>query len=984
MQDRASQHPDSSDAIVSDAMVSDAIASDTASSALIDVLERIPNTFFAWMRADGLVTRVSPSVENVLGLTGAEYAAQVVELIHPEDRRAAGGAAGAVRDDPSRGATVAIRIRGADGNWRIFDAHVVNALDDPDVEAIVWMLTDKTDRYREESLVRAEEERFRLMVEYSYDLYLVIDDDFEIAWANQRLTSMTGYSHDEVVGRPIIDYVHHDDVAQIQVELQKLLDADATYETITLRARCADGSWIWVEVVGLHRVDEDIDEVVPRQLLGGSLICVRDITTRRKERLALESAEQRFRALVENSGDVILLLDDEFTVTYTSPSMLTVFGYPPEEITTTNGIKWVHPEDMVRLATILDNLLAVSGRQHFDMCRVRRADGQWRWAEVTITSYLDDPAVRGIVANLRDVTVRVEAEQAARRLLDIFETTNDYVVVLSATGEILHLNAAGRQILGVDPSGPVPATPDDGLLAPHEIDRLTTTIYEILDKTDSWNGEFELQMADGSTTPMLTQVMAHRGEDGEVEFHSVSMRDMSDRKEFEARLAHQATHDALTGLPNRTLLIDRLSVAVAHARRRRTTVGVLFLDLDHFKIINDSRGHSTGDALLKEISERLATTLRPDDTVARFGGDEFVVLCNELSDPAEAVAVGERIEEIFTRPFILDGTEVFISVSIGISFLDKTTSDADQKVTPTAVAEQLIREADAAMYRAKDRGRSQMAIFDESLRATTIQRLELDTALRYALDRDEFVVHYQPIFDLKTGKVSGVEALVRWQHPKYGLLTPDNFIPLAEDTGMIIPLGRIVLEKACRQIVEWQSVHSQLAPLSLAVNISGRQLAHPTLIPDLERVISSSGIDPSHLDLEITESLLMDDVEFSFETLTKLKRLEVNIAVDDFGTGYSSLSYLRSFPVDYLKIDRSFVSGLSQHHGDEAIVIAIIGLAKTLGLMTVAEGVETSDQLTRLRQHGCDFAQGFHLSIPLPPEHIHEILGTSAEIPRFT
>lgn len=789
---------------------------------------------------------------------------------------------------------------------------------------------------------------------------------------------MTGYDFADVAGTPIADYIHHDDVDAAEAELYKVLDGQTPEGPIMLRVRRADDSWIWVEVVGLYRTDDwEGDEIVAQQLIGGSLVCVRDVTARRNEKLTLEKAEQRFRALVENSGDVTLLLDANFTVTYTSPSMFSVFGYQPEEITSSAGMTWVHPDDIANLASHLNELLNIPEHQYHDTCRVKRADGQWRWAEVTITSYLDDPAVEGVVANLRDVTGRVEAERSAKRLLDIFETTNDYVVILSPEGEILHLNAAGKQILGVDETGPIPTTPSDGLLAPHELDRLATAIYKILETADTWTGEFELKMADGTTTPMLTQVLTHRDLTNEIGFFSVSMRDMSDRKEFEAQLAHQATHDSLTGLPNRTLLLDRLSVAIARARRSGATVGVLFLDLDHFKIINDSRGHSTGDTLLKDIAGRLSRVLRPDDTVARFGGDEFVILCGDLAGPDDAINLGERIEAIFSEPFFLDGTEVFVGASIGISFLDKSAEHEDGEAALRVVAEGLIREADAAMYRAKDRGRGQIAVYDQSLRATTIHRLELDTALRYALERDELVVHYQPVFDLATGKIAGTEALVRWQHPKYGLLSPDNFIPLAEDTGLIIQLGHIVLEKACRQLTDWHEQYPELGPFTMAVNISGRQLSSPSLIPDLKNVVEITGINPAHLDLEITESLLMDDVEFSFEALTQLKELGFNIAVDDFGTGYSSLSYLRSFPVDHLKVDRSFVSGLSRHQGDEAIVVAIIRLAQTLGLKTVAEGVETADQLKRLRHHGCDFAQGFHLAIPMPPEHIGEIIGLS-------
>ena len=441
------------------------------------------------------------------------------------------------------------------------------------------------------------------------------------------------------------------------------------------------------------------------------------------------------------------------------------------------------------------------------------------------------------------------------------------------------------------------------------------------------------------------------------------LRDISERKAFEERLEHQATHDPLTGLPNRTLLLDRLAMAVARARRHQTTLAVLFLDLDHFKVVNDSRGHTLGDRLLAQIAQRLTRALRPDDTVARFGGDEFVILSEDLDDEAHAIEAAERIQRVLEDVFTIDGTEIYVAASVGISFFhrDPQIATTDEEVTP----EVLLREADAAMYRAKERGRGQVTVFDETLRSRNVRRLDIETSLRRALESDELQVHYQPILDLTTGRVRHLEALVRWQHPDRGLLLPAEFVPIAEETGLIVPLGRSVLETACRDLARWRREHPTLSEVSVSVNISGRQLADRSLVDDLEAVIASTGVEPESIVLEITESLLMDDVEFSHQTLARLKRLRVQLAVDDFGTGYSSLSYLRSFPVDLLKVDQSFVAGLGAEDGDEAIVAAIIRLAHTLGLEAVAEGVETPAQLARLRALGCNLAQGFYLARPM-------------------
>jgi predicted signal transduction protein with EAL and GGDEF domain len=368
--------------------------------------------------------------------------------------------------------------------------------------------------------------------------------------------------------------------------------------------------------------------------------------------------------------------------------------------------------------------------------------------------------------------------------------------------------------------------------------------------------------------------------------------------------------------------------------------------------------------LLIAIASRLQTALRPADTVARFGGDEFVVLCEDLTNQHDAIAIAERVNEAISGPFVIDDVEVFVGVSIGIAFPDD--NDADP--------ETLIRDADAAMYQAKDRGRARWVIFDNAMRASAVDRLDIENALRRALDRRELRVFYQPMINLSSGRITGVEALLRWEHPERGLLLPGDFITVAEETGLIVPIGSWVLDHACRQVQRWQASIPDLSPLVLAVNLSGRQLGHPRLVEDVARVLRDTGIEPNNVELEITESVLMDDVEMSEETLGRLKTLGVKLVVDDFGTGYSSLSYLRRFPVDVLKVDQSFVDGLGHDTGDSAIVTAVVTLAHTLGLHAVAEGVETTDQLSELRRLDCDTAQGFYFARPANGYDVGELL----------
>jgi diguanylate cyclase (GGDEF)-like protein/PAS domain S-box-containing protein len=446
----------------------------------------------------------------------------------------------------------------------------------------------------------------------------------------------------------------------------------------------------------------------------------------------------------------------------------------------------------------------------------------------------------------------------------------------------------------------------------------------------------------------------------------LNSRDVSERRVLEDQLKHQAFHDPLTKLPNRALFTDRLEHALARRGRRGTSVAVLFLDLDNFKVVNDSLGHQAGDRLLVVLAERLQVGLRPEDTVARVGGDEMAILLEDVETIGEVAEIASRIQQRLGAPVRLEGREVFTTVSIGVAL---STIDHDRP-------EHLLRDADVALYRAKAQGKARHAIFDPSMDAQAMERLELETDLRYAVERDELRVYYQPIVDLESGRICEVEALIRWQHPLRGMIPPLQFIPLAEETGLIIPIGRWILCEAARQTRIWQQEHPTLPPLTLSVNISARQLQHPTLIAEIDGVLRETGLDPTTLRLEITESVVMEDAESTSVTLRALKGLGIELAIDDFGTGYSSLSYLNRFSVDAVKIDRSFVSEMGTSSRDATIIRAIIALAKSLQLSVTAEGIETNEQLRQLQDLGCNRGQGYLLAKPLPPEAIPGLLPT--------
>lgn len=452
-----------------------------------------------------------------------------------------------------------------------------------------------------------------------------------------------------------------------------------------------------------------------------------------------------------------------------------------------------------------------------------------------------------------------------------------------------------------------------------------------------------------------------------------SSRDISERKSFEAQLTYQAFHDPLTNLPNRALFMDRLQHALEGARRRETCVAVLFVDLDNFKVVNDSVGHQKGDKLLTALAERLQGCLRRADTLARLGGDEFTVLLEDVNDEHDAIRVVERIVEQLRRPFTLDNHELFVTASIGIALSSSGELAGDD----------ILGDADVAMYRAKTTGKAHYELFEQSMSTRAVERLTLETDLRRAIERGELKAYYQPVVQLETEMIYGVEALVRWAHPQRGLVSPSEFIPVAEDSGLILPIGWWVFEQACHQARVWQTKYPTDPPLTVSVNLSTKQFFHTDLVQEITRILGESGLEPASLELELTESLMMQEAE-SVDKLRQLKDLGVKLAIDDFGMGYSSFAYLKRFPFDTLKIDRSFVAKLGRDPEATAIVRAIVTLAKTLHLGVVGEGIETKEQLNRLRALGCDLGQGFYFAKPLPSDAMDSLFAISTSASRLS
>jgi diguanylate cyclase (GGDEF)-like protein/PAS domain S-box-containing protein len=574
------------------------------------------------------------------------------------------------------------------------------------------------------------------------------------------------------------------------------------------------------------------------------------------------------------------------------------------------------------------------------------------------------------------LTAEIQRRSSEARFASLVQNSSDLITVVGADATITYQSPSSEHVLGYTPQELL-GTRFDRLVAPQDAGHLLRLLADgaAYARRDGEVIECTLCHRDGGMRQfeiLHTDLLSDEHVRGIV----LNARDISERKAFEEQLAHQAFHDPVTNLPNRALFVERVRHAISRARREGSELGVIFLDIDDFKTINDSLGHGAGDAALIDVAMRLSSSIRSSDTAARFGGDEFVVLLEDLEGTDTAVEVAERILEDLRQPLTVAGKELVVRGSIGISILDGSSA---------ASADELIRDADAAMYIAKRDGKGGYRLFEPEMHAGVLARLELRADLQRALENGQFDLYYQPIVKLADNRVAGMEALLRWRHPERGLVVPGEFIPFAEETGLIVPIGRWVLHEACRQAIAIQRLladeHGELeegqAPLYMCVNLSVKQLQHSDVIADVRDALADSGLQPGLLTLEITESMLIDDPEIAVVKLEELRALGVRIAMDDFGTGYSSLSYLSRFPVDVIKMDRSFLRPESTREAAD-LSSAVVALGSSLALEVVAEGIELDEQLKRLRELGCELGQGFHFAHPMESEHVLDYLAGSA------
>jgi diguanylate cyclase (GGDEF)-like protein/PAS domain S-box-containing protein len=663
---------------------------------------------------------------------------------------------------------------------------------------------------------------------------------------------------------------------------------------------------------------------------------------------------------IEQSPFGIIVMDLDGKVEYCNRGFMELSGFAHADIIGVTPHPWNPSETTEAIYRSLLSQQPIGDRWNGDV-QSRRKDGSIYWERQVVSTLRDaEGQTTHLIVVKEDVSDRKlrRADYAQTRHLHekaLASSSNGIMITRSDADDhsIVYVNPAFERITGYRADEVMGLegrflVRDD--LAQPDLEHIRAALREKREGTATLRN----YRKDGSLFWNELHIAPVRDLTGGATTHFVSViNDISERVRYQHALEYQANHDSLTGLANRNLLNDRIEQAIAWAKRNGQVMGVMLLDLDHFKLINDASGHSAGDALLKEVANRLTACVRETDTVARLGGDEFVILLTDVPQPGDVDRIAEKILSALSRPTEVDGRDVFVTASIGVSLYPR---DGDH-------GEILLRYADMAMYRVKEHGRNSVRQFIPEMGSTAISRLDMEAAMRRGLERGEFVLHYQPKIDIQTQRVVGAEALVRWQHPQIGLVHPIEFIRIAEETGLILPLGEWVIAEACRQQVLWQK--QGLPPLKIAINMSARQFRQDELTDRIAAIFASTGVNPTLIILELTESMVMHDVDSTLLSLRALKNLGVSLSLDDFGTGYSSLSYLRRFPIDELKIDRSFVNDIHTNPDDAAIAGAIIAMARSLGLMVVAEGVENKEQADLLSTMGCNQVQGYYFARPL-------------------
>jgi diguanylate cyclase (GGDEF)-like protein/PAS domain S-box-containing protein len=925
------------------------------------------------LRAVGTVRYQSPSVERILGYRPEEMVGKnVFDYVHPDDLERVEMAFAEGLIDPKRRPSVEYRCRHKDGSWVWLESVGTNLLDDPGVGEYVVNSRNVTERKGAEERLREAEERYRNLVEQIPAVtYIdrVTDGLDEPLYTSPQIERMLGYTPEEWQTEKLWPKRLHPE------DRERILAADERFEKgeeerfgEEYRLLAKDGSVVWVR-----------EEAVVVRGEGGEPLYWQGVIFDTTERKEAEDVIRRSEASLTQSQRIAHLGTWEWDVRSDevrwSDETYRIYGFAARQFVPTLEVflDVVHPDDRDLLTRTIDATLR-EGKPYDVEHRIVRPDGEVRVVhrQAEVVRGEKGEALR-MIGTVHDITERKEAEEALQKSESSLAAAQRIAHIGNFEYSVQEDEARWSdelyRIFGFSPQQFVPTYKTFWKsVHPDDRDLIKGSVREALYAEKQGGVDYRIVRSDGEVRVVRSDYEVVRDASNQPVKLVGTVHEITERQALEEQLQHQAFHDPLTDLPNRQLLLDRLGQALRRTRRRRRRgrrVAILFMDLDDFKSINDSLGHEAGDLLLVMVAARLKRCLRPEDTLARFGGDEFVVLLEDVDGPEEAVRVAERVTDGLRGPFVLDGRELYARASIGIALGEARTESP----------EDLLRDADTAMYEAKGKGLG-YRVFDPAMHERVLDRLGLENDLRMALEREEFRLFYQPKVRLKEeGTIAEVEALLRWEHPHRGLLLPDEFVPLAEQTGLIVPIGRWVLKETCRRVKGWQDRYPKTPPLVACVNVSAGQLRYPALLDDVGSVLRESGIEARSLALEITESALVKDMETSTTLLRELREEGVRFALDDFGSEYSSLSYLMRLPVDFVKIDKSFVWGLGKDPKAAVIVEAIISLAHSLGLEAVGEGVESAEQLESLGSMGCDLAQGYHLARPMPGDELDRLLG---------
>ena len=681
----------------------------------------------------------------------------------------------------------------------------------------------------------------------------------------------------------------------------------------------------------------------------------------------LAESERRFRLVLDELAEGVAVAAPDGTVRSISARITDLLGWRPAQLVGRSIFEFVHPEDLPTVRTAFGAAVRGEGGSPI-MLRVLKTDGTYAPVEAEAGSYIEETAMSGLVISVRDLTVRLRQEallrEAEQRFRVAFVEAPIGMILATTDGHLVEVNGAFASMVGVA-ADRLAGRHLSELGPPTELTAHEEVLGLLADAPPETTRRhrFRYEHVSGTLVVGDTSISVVEHPDGR-RYLIGQVQDVTRENAIAERMAYSAHHDELTGLLNRTAFMERLASALIR-RSQDETLGVIFLDVDRFKLINDSLGHAAGDRVVKTVGQRLRVAAGEDATVARFGGDEFVVFLTDSNGGGRIDELAYALAEVVTEPLSLLDRETFVTVSVGVATADRAW----------VTAESLMRDADAAMYQAKDRGRNRVEHFEAATRDSVVRLHHLGNELHRAIERDEFAVLFQPIAELRTGRLAGFEALVRWEHPERGIIAPADFIELAEDTGMIVPIGQLVMERAMNQMATWRRRLGHDADrLTVSINLSARQLGESDLVRQVADALERTGVDPSSVWFEITESALVADIDLSTEVLSALRGLGVRFAIDDFGTGYSSLNYLQRFPAEALKIDRSFVRGLREGSDDEAIISAVTHLGHSLNLLVTAEGVELDSQLVRLRELGCDHVQGLLIGAPQPTPDVDAAL----------